>query len=342
MATSPHICCPDSCLILFDDFNRSAVGCLWDDRQGNWSINTNRLRESGNSGALIIAQRQVPELSFSVSVETPSVPENAKYRVIVNYVDDDNYHFAEFEFLSNTLKIRLYKRSGGSNSLLLERSWNDVNVIDMEESFGVCLSEKIFWASQKYDPYQVWITNPTLHSGGYRAGLGNGAGIQIEYDNFYLEETGDTRSGCVKCSCRCNDVPLPMNLTAHCTFSGGFAACDPVSVPLQAITPGSPEFSQGEWYGSATVDCSDCPGPLESFDVYVRFQCGACTENASRQYQVWASGYSGSGTACEVPEGVTCDPLSIPFETIVGFLNEGGACSEQSGDRVDLDIEITD
>jgi len=81
MAVSPYACCPDSCSIAADDFNRpdsTDLGCWWRERSGNWSIYGNRLRESGNAGALVIAERPAPDMSFKLIAESPNVPAGAR------------------------------------------------------------------------------------------------------------------------------------------------------------------------------------------------------------------------------------------------------------------------
>lgn len=344
MGISPYVCCPDSCYVTSDDFNRpdsTDLGCWWRERSGNWSVHTNRLRESGNAGALVIAETPAPEISFRVSAQSPNVPAGAVYRVVANYLDDNNYHFAEFEFPTGRLIVRLYKRSGGVNTKLKERQW-DVNMVGNPQELGVCFTEKIFSAGQKYEPYMAWITNPVPIQGGYRAGLGNGGGVQIEYDDFRLDEHYDTNPDCLICVCRCDDFPLPMDLTARCTFSGGLGDCQPVDVPLQAVVPSEGWESNEQWYGWATVDCSDCPDPLDPFTLHVIFRCESpCGGDPDKHFWVWAwaTDVGGDGTACNLPGGLNCDPVSIPFEKISPW-SEGGYCSGQSGDSTDLEIEV--
>ena len=338
---SPGCCCGD-CVIFVDDFNRADSTAVdgWTEVSGDWSILSNQLHETGTVGATIIANAASPDVSFYVAVDVPSVAENAIYRVIVNYVDASNYHFAEFEFLIDTLKIRLYKRSGGTNTQLVSKEWGDVEVVGIEESFLVCFSSKIFYASQKYAPYCAWIVDPIAHATGKQAGLGNGSSVTIDYDNFSFERSGDTVVGCLVCGCRCNGDPLPMTVHAQCTFGGNFSPCLPVDVTLDALTIGSPHFfATVEWYGSALVDCLACPGILDSFTVSVSFRCG-CTSDGSKDFQIWCDIEEGSQKeACD--QNYTCNPTDIVFNTLV-WTGYGGNCSNESGGSVDVDIEVTE
>lgn len=344
MNTSPYVCCP-GCLALADDFQRATLGCQWSQRSGSWSISSDRLVESGNDDAVIIAQRAVSDMSFRVVASIPNVPSGAIYRAIVNYVDDDNYHFAEIDFTSGALTIRLCKRSGGSNSTLKERSW-DGSMVGSPQSVGVCFTEKIFSAGQEYEPYMLWITDPTPHDGGYRAGLGNGANVEIEFDDFWLSEHLDTNADCAYCVCRCDNVPLPMTLTAHVTFKNSLEDCEPVEVTLEAIRSTAnpePDWEQGQWYGTATVDCSNCTDPIDPFELQITFRCDPnCDEDPGGPYWLRVQdndALAGDSALCCNVAALTCDPLSIKFD-VVGWI-EGGYCSAQSGDAADLEIEIT-
>jgi hypothetical protein len=189
------------------------LGCQWDLRQGDWSVEDQRLTESGNEDALVVARREVPNLSFYVAVSIPSVIADAKYRVIVNYVDDGNYQVVEFHFSTTTLTIGLYQRSSGANpDLVASDSWQ-VNWVDTAGQLIVCLSETVFLG--RFEPgvshddlYATCKASPDLHANGYKAGLGNGGSVAIEYDDFSFYETGYTKEGCPKCYCKCPCDPL--------------------------------------------------------------------------------------------------------------------------------------
>ena len=50
-------CCPSECLIDSDDFDRANsinLGSKWSEKSGDWSIDTLRLKEAGNAGAVAI------------------------------------------------------------------------------------------------------------------------------------------------------------------------------------------------------------------------------------------------------------------------------------------------
>lgn len=342
MSTSPHICCAD-CDILSDDFNRAngGPGCLWEPRHGNWSVNNQLLHENGTPGALIVARRQPPDLGFLIGAETPQVASGAAYRLIANYVDDDNYQFAEYAFTATELTMRLHRRTNGSDGdPLVSRTWN-ASMVGNEQSFGLYLSPKLFWATQKYPPYQVWVTNPSLFTAGYGSGLGNGAAIALDYDNFLLRQNGDVLSGCTKVACRCDDFPLPMDLTARCTLAGGLAACEAIDVPLRAHITGSPNFSGGEWYGSAETDCSDCNIYQDPITLYVTFRCDC--QGDGRRYSIWVKGVCGlfetEGSACELSASHGPNGATILFE-IYNWL-DGGYCIGQSGWMSGVQVSVT-
>jgi hypothetical protein len=346
MATSPYGCCPN-CLIFTDNFNReTGLGCQWDTRQGSWSIAQNRLEQSGSAGAIALAHRRSTGLGFVVIADTPDVPDGSKYRLIANYVDDNNYHFAEYEFTSTHLTMRLYKRINGDNGVPLEeRTW-PADFTGGEQAFDLILSHKIFLAGQKYSPYQIWRPNPTLLVDGYGAGLGNGEDEPIKYDNFSLSENGDIHEGCLKGGCRCDDIPLPMELTAECTFVGSLAGCNPtsgpISVSLLAVDENSPTFGDYdlEWYGHTVVSCPNCAQSVDPFDLYLRFHCTCVPGDNTKRFAIDAWGGPGGAdddTTCE--SSATCDSFSASFRLY--DWHRGGACSGQSGDTSDLCVEVT-
>jgi hypothetical protein len=327
-----------------DDFNRGGpqLGCDWDARQGSWSIVTNRIRESGTAGALVIARRYAANMSFRISVDSPpNVPANAVYRVIANYLNDDNYHFGEFEFTQQELIIRLCRRTAGSNSQLLERRW-DVNLVGSPQAFNVCFTDKVFSAHQSYPPYEAWVVDPSPITGGYGCGLGNGKNnIPIEYDNFYLEEHYDTNPSCNMCVCRCCDVPLPMSLTATCSFVGALGQCKETTVSLEARVPSLDWEGGRTWYGEATVDTSECNEALDPFTMKVVFYCGGCSNGKPHQWyaKVWTPSYLGEGEGYQVPDSGCCDPFSVNFKFLLW--HAGGDCVGQSMTGTDLEMEVT-
>lgn len=227
MNTSPYVCCLD-CLIFSDNFQRAELGCQWETVQGSWSILNQRLRESGNAGALAVPYRAAGERSFFVLGHTPELVNGAVYRVIGNYVDSDNYYFAEFAFSTTEVQVRTYRRAVGNDDLLKSDSWN-VNWLGWSGQFLMCLSHKSFLAefepdASHDDRYAVCQGAPSLHSCGYRAGLGNGGSVPVEYDSFIFQETGYTKEGCPTCYCKC--------------------PCDPVlkTLKLRFISPDCPEL----------------------------------------------------------------------------------------------------
>lgn len=336
-------CCHGACPIFTDTFNRtnSTIVSGWTEVSGDWSIASNELHEAGTTGATIIADTYHTVEAFFVWTNVTSVVENAIYRVIVNYLDATHYHYAEFEFLANTLKIRLCNTTSG---VLLEKTWSAVPLVGQPELLRVCFSERIFWAAQSYSPYGAWITNPSVYAGGYKSGLGNGTNVPIDYDSYTVEEQWDANPDCTSCACRCEGIPLPMTLHAECSFSGSLAGCDPVTVTLNAIVVGDPDSTlYEEWYGTTTVQCPRCIGQTQSFTLWVIFDCcrGGC-DPSSAMFHVRILA-EGSGTIYDydaTEASYECDPLDIIFSWEAW--TENGWCTQQSPEPATITIEVTE
>jgi len=201
------------CIIGTDDFNRADSSTVsgWDERSGDWQITSNELTEAGTSGALIILNAFHSKLSWNVIVSPGSagIISGAKYRLVANYLDDSNYHYAEFEYNSSTLSItiKLCTISGGT---IKEDTWTeDVVADDMEApwvTFSLCLDPSIFTATLINKTTRFIVVQddaPSLIAGGYKVGLGSGSATAIAYEDFYAEETAYYNGTCTVCARKC-------------------------------------------------------------------------------------------------------------------------------------------
>lgn len=214
-AISTKRCCCSfvGCIIGTDDFNRTDSSTVsgWDERSGDWQITSNELTEAGTSGALIILNAFHSRLSWNVIVSPGSagIISGAKYRLVANYLDDSNYLYAEFEYISSTpsITIKLCSSSGG---VLKEDTWTeDIVAEDMEApwvTFSICLDPSIFSATLINKTTRFIVVDddaPSLTAGGYKVGLGNGSTTAIEFEDFYAEETAYFNGVCTECARKC-------------------------------------------------------------------------------------------------------------------------------------------
>lgn len=213
MGTKRCCCSFVGCIIGTDDFNRadSTTVTGWDERSGDWQITSNELTEAGTSGALIVLDAFHTRLSWNVIVSpgAAGMVSGAKYRLVANYLNDANYHYAEFEYNSSTLSITI-KLCSISGGVLKQDTWiEDITADDMAApwvSFSLCLDPSIFSATLIHRTTRFIVVHdeaPTLIAGGYKVGLGNGSAVAIAYEDFYAEETAYYNGNCTICGRKC-------------------------------------------------------------------------------------------------------------------------------------------
>ena len=196
-----YCCAPvASCNIFDDDFNRSDSGNLgsdWSEVSGGWNIDTCRLE--CDSDGICICQTAHPdsEARQIVEVDIYGDTEADSFQIILDYVDSDNYHYAQWEIVTNELKF--YKRTGGVSSqlgatetvALAESTWH---------SLKACFSGTTISASA--NDGTVYGRSTTEH-GGYKAGVGGVMGDvdPVYFDDFdYDKYWSATNTKCATCS----------------------------------------------------------------------------------------------------------------------------------------------
>lgn len=121
-------CCTE-CTIASDNFNRADSSTVdgWTEIAGDWSIADNGLKPP-TSGLDDIIRFDTPDpedpaddgIRWTISFDMGSSL-SGEVRAIVDYVDANNFHFAEVvPGAANQLILRLYKRESGTNSELAE------------------------------------------------------------------------------------------------------------------------------------------------------------------------------------------------------------------------------
>ncbi len=130
-------CCCSSCEFFSDDFNRSDNDDPGDytEVSGDWDIASNVLSTASSSGVLIADTPHPdgePNIKVSVTVNIATSGDTA--RIILDYVDSDNYWFAEVKAGTGAY-LRIYQRSGGSNT-----QKNGIAMTRATGSFAMCAS----------------------------------------------------------------------------------------------------------------------------------------------------------------------------------------------------------
>jgi len=253
-------CCCD-CWSAVDDFNRppsSDPGPNWSARSGQWSIQNNisRLHEAGTASARVIFQPSGGKLSWNIQATVWNIPTTAMYDVIVNWLNDNNYQFARFEFDSTQLVISLFSVIGG-NPIPYTSCTIAGNYIGTTQELDVCFSQGYFSARlANISTSALWVPNPVVIANGYLAGLGNGNTVPIDFVMFDDSENHWTNASCPPCLCDCIDQNVEMmpSQTLHLTLSapsGALSSC------LNGLTFTLQNSCTFEWQSETKdLDCS--------------------------------------------------------------------------------------
>lgn len=238
------VCCtpPDPCALFSDDFAVDNLATDWDDRSGTWAVSAGLLT-STSTDALIVSTTAVPADATAVysEVSMSFTATTATGRLVIAYIDDDNYWFAELQAGASDGTLKLYERSGGTNTQ--RGSTATVTGLQVNETMEVSLcyadGEFIASASGIFIEYTSTVTIGETQCG---VGTGGGAGTR-SFDDFAFTRHYTDVEECARC-------------VKPCGPSGGLFACQ--DAPFSAtITLGG--FSNGS--------CSSCTSLNATFIV---------------------------------------------------------------------------
>jgi hypothetical protein len=321
------------------------------------------LKESGNAGAvLIMAEGAKPRpMKHRVAVSLGmNLSVGAKPRLIVNYVDEGNYFFAEWEKTdaSNNGTLRLFRREGGSDGAALTTASAQLS---SPASLNVCFDDESFEArlSQLLEPTATdvaYICNPNRFSDGDKAGVGNGAAIAVDFGEhpanqsfFNIIEKYPPKADCPKCICACKGYCIPRTLTATFTLGNPSGPCNSGGLHGYSMTLTKASDST-DWVGTVMNFCATGENQGISF---------GCTENlyadppgVPGDVNDFILVASGTPSLCdgyftmmsEDARVSTCSPLSLVFGPYPLSWGEGAVCPccDDEGDSNTFYITITE
>ncbi len=117
--------CMASCTIASDDFNRADstnLGSDWTEQVGDWDIWTNQLR--GQTGDIVLHNARY-DPTEGVRIKASCNGDIVRY--LVDWVDEDNYYCAEYDFPADI--VRIIHRSGGSESILVSKGISGLSAV---------------------------------------------------------------------------------------------------------------------------------------------------------------------------------------------------------------------
>jgi hypothetical protein len=355
---SRRCCCQYECPVETDDFERADPEPEWDIVSGDWEILTDGDENnylSGSGGSAYIrweASGAAKRRSFYFTVVVQNWAEQA-YEVRVNDDKAGNYYKVIFDFTGGTITITLY--GPGATGVLGTATYSHDDFTGMElVNLDVCLSRRVFsgnirdedstFGSGERACYIVSnspSTRLSLVTGGYWVGLGAPSDT-CDYDDAYVVETRDTagKAECPACRCRCDDYIFPMTLTATLSFTGDWAVCGEVEIPLvYNLWDDWPSlaYEDGRWYGKASVTCSPC-NDFSGFTVDVSLGCASEEGNYILHVQVWGEDESSWGDRLITVLPGTCNP---PYITATWQFEPGPCCIGEECESW-LTLEVTE
>lgn len=234
-------CCCDAvgCVIDDDGFEDASIGAQWTTVSGSWAESGGSLSTS-SAGAQIRNTTAHPdneeEMYLSVS---QTVTSGTSFDVIVNRLDDNNFHFARFTLSTIAATVAVYIRSGGSNTLLSSASSSIFHDFT-SKTVTVCMASNGITASVSGGVGDTIIAASlsTPHTGGIYFALGLDAGT-VNYTNASFEKHGDLHEGCNVCGALCEDC------------------CDPAVPPFPFYRV---DLGAGGWTDARCAQCNELLG----------------------------------------------------------------------------------
>lgn len=170
------------CDIASDDFSSGdALTVDWEGDTGSFTKSGGDVTTTSSDKVLIHKtahpdSETVQIVSVDVSADTAS----DRVRCIIDYVDSDNYHFAELLVNGASSQLRLFKRSAGTNTQVGSTATVSV-AIGSVETLTVCASSGTIRVTLNNTSI---LQSSTLH-GGFKAGIGTGTiSGTATFDNF--------------------------------------------------------------------------------------------------------------------------------------------------------------
>lgn len=295
-------CC--GCEIDSDNFNRpdsSTLGVKWEDYSTAWEVDNEQALATSIGIARFDVVHPVPDESMVVYYETIDEINDSgtKYRVLVNVLDDENYHFAEFTRLgANDSTLALGVKVSGTETII--KTETITGLTSDTRKLTVKFADNEFCATASNTVLSFVGTDPTPIANGYYSGIER-VNDEIRIDNFVFEHHRQTKEECDSCLCQCEGNYIPPTLTASLTGTGRMSG-------LTADMTLTWNRLNSRWESNSETHCSttwqlffNCPtDELDGGTATLVINLG-CTNS------------DGFGTAARLPDSHDCDLLTWTF-----------------------------
>lgn len=197
-------CCSATCLLAEDNFDRAdsaTIGGILSEVAGTWDIESNRLKATAASGVVVTAALSATQL---VSVTVRGSANGQQARILLDYVDTNNYYFAQVQF-GPSPHLRIYRRSGGSDTQLATTTVTAA--INTDYTFTFCNGSNTTRLCASFNGVSLDAAgfSPTT----LPVGLGTGtlSSGNVQFDNLTITRTNGVCDPC-ECQCVIEDEPF--------------------------------------------------------------------------------------------------------------------------------------
>ncbi len=238
-------CCCESCTIFRDTFDSDDLGSNWDQRAGTWAIAGGNMTVSAGASLNIYNDAHpdaIPEMYVYASMKGTAADDTA--RVVIGYVDDNNYFFGQIRFTgtggAGTPQVRLGRVNAGVESYLTSETagnldgsgWATLAMcyvagrLTLNEYDGVppaSIGDTVISASSATN---VTVTGTKC---GVAVGVQTGTVSFGQFDfEYYISGDHPTCRGCREncAACSSGTTPYAMQVTFHGVADNDCASCD--------------------------------------------------------------------------------------------------------------------
>jgi hypothetical protein len=256
-------CCGEvvPCEFFADDFNRSNstdMGSDWTETAGDWSIDSNEA-EITTTGALLLSTTVNPDGPTShVAANVKFAASNSRARLIVAATDANNYLFADLHQNGASSVLRLYEKSGGTETLLATYGPFLSLTTGVNYSWYLCYNGSQLTTGRGTAVVSAAVTGFT----GDLVGVGTGATVSgaINFDDFVANRVSESCEPCVPvggCSVCCDDGGPFEVLLDISGISGTDEDCDNCSeIPEEYTLEWSSETLEGCFWRFTEYFCN--------------------------------------------------------------------------------------
>lgn len=326
-------CCTPTCAIFSDNFDRSntsSMGSSWDERAGDWSISSNAAVCSIADGLMVTTQTQPDaEPSGYVSAIINCNTSNDVARLVIGYVDDNNFYFCQVRFTNTESYIQLGRKNAGTVSLygfeatLFEGARNVDTLVRLCYADGV-LTAQIFDGSIESAVYASVDQSVTIT--GTKVGIATGtrAGV-IAFRSFdWQHRLSVSRPDCPSCApacilCEDGTWPYAVQVEFDGVTNNGCANCNDFNTTV--FISRSYNKVGNRSYGACLYHSAI------SICTYTVIETAICA--AFLGLSKWATTILANSSTLQFDDGPACSAINFSVDCDEGFTHTVGSGAVQ-------------